>query len=416
MADLVSRNGNRVHVTPGLVYAQLNAQMSDEGLHLPFYPSSYYFCSVGGNLGTKASGLRSVKYGSIDDYIRSLRFVSAVHGLVDTSGDVPEGLADDMINLKNELESDRAAMAILDSRKELKTSSGYNLRSLINYDEPRDIITHLMAGSIGTLGLFAQIELELVPKPTEKITCLCFFRDVRDAASFVPALVGLGPSAIEMIDSNDTAIVKEFCPTGIPEGQATVLMIEFDENIARSEEDLEKLLRKSGVDHFIEKDEVKQGKIWDLRESTLLRIKREHETRDKRYLSFVDDLSVPVKHLADFLSDIQAIFRERNVPVFMFGHVGEGNIHVRPYIDRKNWREDTRILADKSFKTAFKYRGSVSGEHGSGRNRAPYLREEWGDSIFTYFKKVKNIFDPDDILNPGAMFSESNDITSMLEF
>lgn len=195
------REGRSVTVQPGKIYQQLDQQLNIDGLRIPYDPTSRSFCTIGGNVATKASGLRSLKYGTVDSALRSLRFFDVAHGLIDTSQGLPENLEEAILNLKNRLRSDKETMQILNARKNLKSSSGYNLKSFYEYEEPKEIVTHLLAGSVGTLGIFTEIELEAIPSPPSTSLYLLFFRSLPDACSEVMKLNTFEPSTIEILDS-----------------------------------------------------------------------------------------------------------------------------------------------------------------------------------------------------------------------
>jgi FAD/FMN-containing dehydrogenase len=155
--------------------------------------------------------------------------------------------------------------------------------------------------------------------------------------------------------------------------------------------------------------------VWNVRWSMLTTIRRVHESPDKRFLSFIDDLAVPVARLETFVHEVLAIFRSEGLRAIVYGHLGEGNLHMRPLIEREGWRERVRRVADRCFEAALRHGGTLTAEHGCGRNRAPFLEREWGPRLYGYFRRVKGLFDPDDLLNPEVLFSD-RDFTEQLEF
>jgi FAD/FMN-containing dehydrogenase len=154
----------------------------------------------------------------------------------------------------------------------------------------------------------------------------------------------------------------------------------------------------------IAEDEIE--KLWELRKKILWLI--EHPKPGLRALAVVNDVAVPPEHLAEFIVDSQRIFAAHGMTALMYGHAGNGNLHLRPLFDTSlpNLAERIRRLADDVYEAVFRYNGTVTAEHGMGRLRAPYLKREWGDALYAYMREVKTVFDPHDILNPGAMFNE----------
>jgi FAD/FMN-containing dehydrogenase len=415
MNRVIERKENLVRFEPGLVYDKLNEEMEKHGFFLPYHVSSSKFCSIGGNVATRASGLRSIKYGNVDTSVRNIRFIDTAHGIIDTREGIPNDLERKILNLRDRLLEDEEAMRILRSKEGLKTSMGYNLWAFYRYDDPNDIVAHLVVGSAGTLGLFTEIEMEIQPIPDRKIMIIALFDNLTSTGKVVPALQGLGPSLLELMDGFGTDIVRRDTSLEVPDDARSTLLIEFDENVDEGEVKAREILEGKALAFHTLDDPSEQVRIWDLRWKMLLEIKRKNETPEKRYLSFVDDLGVPLEKLPPFISEIEDIFKEEGVPVVIYGHIGEGNLHIRPLIDKASWKEDMKRIGEKCFKTAFKYNGTVAAEHGTGRNRSEFFKQEWGEAVYKYFREVKEIFDPLNLLNPGVMFSE-RDFTEGLEF
>ncbi|MGA1872070.1 MAG: FAD-binding oxidoreductase [Thermoplasmatota archaeon] len=415
MNGIIERKENRVRFEPGLIYDELNEETEKHGYFLPYHVSSSKFCTLGGNVATRASGLRSIKYGTVDNSVRNIRFVDTAHGIVDTRSGIPPDLEKQILALKEELMNDDEAMKVLRSKEGLKTSLGYNLWAFYRYDDPNNIVAHLVVGSAGTLGLFTEIEMELKPVPERKNMIVAVFDSLSSAGKVVPGLQGLGPSLLELMDGFGTDIIRRETKLKIPPKARSTLLIEFDENVDEGESRARKILKVGSLAFHTLEDPSEQARIWGLRWRMLLEIKRKNETPDRRYLSFVDDLGVPLENLPEFISEIEEIFEEENVPVVIYGHIGEGNLHIRPLIERKNWKRDMRRIGERCFEAVFKYNGTVAAEHGTGRNRSEFFKREWGDAVYGYYRKVKEIFDPMNLLNPGVMFS-GKDFTEDLEF
>jgi FAD/FMN-containing dehydrogenase len=415
MDRIVSLKGGEAVVEPGIVYDHLNAAASGSGFFLPYHVSSSKYCTIGGNVGTKASGLRSIKYGTVDSSIRAMRFVSPAFGTVDTSAGLPPDLERALQTMKDDLLSDSNALRVLIEKTRLKTSSGYNLRAFVDHEDPRDIAAHLMVGSVGTLGIFTRIHLRLVPVPQRRVMIVAFFPGPVSACEAVPPLRDTGPSLLELMDGFGTGIVRVSRTVEVPEGAGSALLIEYDDDIERRVPEALSVLSRNALSHTVLSGRKEQDHVWGLRWSMLMEMKRLNETKDRRYVSFVDDLGVPVGALPRFITDIESIFAEERIPLIIYGHVGEGNLHLRPMIERDGWKEKVERVAERCFSTAFRYGGTIAAEHGSGRNRAAFIRREWGDRIYSYFRRIKELFDPEDMLNPGVMFS-TKQVTDDLEF
>jgi glycolate oxidase len=161
-------------------------------------------------------------------------------------------------------------------------------------------------------------------------------------------------------------------------------------------------------------DTKTQAAIWEVRETMLLRILNTLETSDEKFPSFADDVAVPPERLPDFVAAVQSLLNRFGTSAVFFGHAGEGNLHIRPKVKKENWAENLRELVDQIFRTTLQFGGTITSEHGNGRNRSLYLRNEWGEKIYSYFEEVKRIFDPSNILNPGVVFT-TDDVTKNLQ-
>jgi glycolate oxidase len=406
MRSITQEENALVRAGPGTVYDTLNAAVSESGLSLRYDVSSGGFSTVGGNLATRAGGLRSIKYGTVDDALVSVRFVDTIHGVVDTSRGIPGELELGIRALKARILNDEKAVQELERRRGLKSSSGYNLRALIDHQEPAAIAAHLMAGSVGTLGVFTDIRMKLVPTPEQRLLCAAFFHDVTDAVDAVQRIVDLGPSACEALDALGTRMIGESIE--LPPDAGCVLLVELDDGLPRSRKPLEEILEAFALSRTFISDSRHAERVWGIRWSMLTRIRRMNEDRDHRYISFVDDMAVPLPHLKQFIVEIRKIFREEGVSAVMYGHIGEGNLHIRPLIEREGWRDRVLRIAERCFDVLMSHGGTLTAEHGEGRNRAAFLRREWSERMYAYFREVKKLFDPSGLLNPGVMFSDSD--------
>ena len=193
---------------------------------------------------------------------------------------------------------------------------------------------------------------------------------------------------------------------------AHILFVELTGPDRRSKiEQITKRLEKRGLTMSsppaiaITENEIE--KLWKLRKQVLWFI--EHAKPGIRALTVVNDVAVPPERLAEFISDAQKVFNKHGMMALMYGHAGNGNLHLRPLFDMSLPDLAGRIqrLVDDVYETVFRHNGTMTAEHGMGRLRAPYLKREWGDVLYTYMREVKTIFDPHDILNPGTMFSDA---------
>jgi glycolate oxidase len=416
---VLALSGAGATLQPGIRYDAVNRAAADQGLALRYDVSSGSFSTIGGNIAARAGGLRSVRYGSVARWVHGVRFVCPAHGVVDTREAAPPGLAAAVNALRADLLADDEAVAALRRRAALKTASGYNLRGLLDAATTQEMIAQLMVGSVGTLGILTEVELALVARPAAQRLAAAFFARLEDACALAPELVATGPSALELMDGEGTGLVLALpgAPTRGVAGAAAVLLVEHEEGtpgpLPRPEE-ARRILDSSALAIW-EVPSTAAEAVWNVRWSMLTSIRRRHETVDRRFLSFVDDLAVPAAELVPFVGEVRRIFENEGVAAIIYGHAGEGNLHMRPLIERAGWRERVHRVADGCYEAALRRGGTLTAEHGSGRNRAPFLEREWGERLYGYFRRVKAIFDPEDLLNPEVMFSQ-RDFTAQLEF
>ena len=241
-----------------------------------------------------------------------------------------------------------------------------------------------------------------------------FFRSLVDAAKDVAQLKGFEPSAIEVMDSYGVDLLRETNKADVPFDCKAVLLVEFDSDFGKANNLMVGNLKEKSLNFFVENDPKKQAALWKVRETMLLWIMNSLETPQKRFPPFADDIAVPLGQLPNFVAEVQQILESFGTVAVIYGHAGEGNLHIRPMIKVENWEENLRNLSKLIFDAALRSGGTITGEHGLGRNRSMYLRKEWGEKIYGYFLEVKKIFDPADLLNPGVVFT-SDDLTKNLK-
>lgn len=401
---------------PGVLHDDLQAALAEHGRFLPADPSSGSMCLLGGNVATKASGPHALRHGSIDRYLESVEFVTAAGEVVDTARPetIPGYLVNGVQELAREIRSRPEDVATLARRRGRKIASGYNLFPFLDQDDSGRLLAGLLTGSVGTLGVVTKARLRSEPRPEGLAALLLFFADLPVAGAAVQVLLGASPAAIEIMNARTVDMVRQVRPglaADVPPGTAHMLLAEFVGPTCRDQaEAAEAAVRAAGLQPAqpaalvtgIEEVE----RLWKLRKA-LLPVVRGF-SRELRPFSIVNDVGVPPAHLAAFIADIQGIFAELGLVAAIYGHAGSGNLHLRPLFDvgRKDLASLLERTADRVYECVFRYDGTITAEHGMGPVRAPYLRQEWGDSLFATMRRVKQLFDPASILNPGTMFSE----------
>jgi len=399
-----------VRTQPGVIYDDLQAKLREKGLFLPPVPASSRACMIGGNVATKACGGGAVKYGTLDDFMLAIEFIDADGDIINTeTGQGIEKFKEKLENLRKKILNDKEAMAVINRRMDIQDASTYNIFAFDKYADTNELTAHLMMGSIGTLGIFTEIKLKVVPKPMEKpVSWAVFLADLYQVDNFIKEVKRLGCSAVELVDRVSLDLTCESFPDlGIPKQAEAMIIVQFDEKIEQTLKEFENSLKNFKLIGEAIKDPVKMEKIWEIRKC-LLPMTAKFSPTTKPLVS-IDDVGVRIKDIPDLLNDLRKIFKELGLQVALYGHAGTGTIHIDPVIEAAT-DKDIKIIkkiADKVYEAVFKYDGTIATEHGGGRCRSMYLEKQWGKDVFKYLKEIKKIFDPDDILNPNTMFNKA---------
>ncbi|HET6369829.1 MAG TPA: FAD-binding oxidoreductase, partial [Nitrospiria bacterium] len=407
----LDRDGRSVRVEPGINYAELNRRLAPSGLMFAPDPSSGEMCKLGGMLGNNAAGPHTLRYGSTKDNAIAMKLLLPSGRWLSASAlplDAPQwrGLSVEHPELARlvELVLPQVDLIRRTRRKVSKNSSGYNVFDLAEalargvVDLPK-----LFIGSEGTLALTAEATLKLVPRPLRTATLLVYLKETREVAEAVNALLPLSPSALEMIDAHTMDLIgrKRF---NIPEEASALLLMEMDE--VREEETpllserVERCRRFLGRFSLCGSPEVafdpeRREALWSARKAIYPTLYRFDARR--RPINFADDVVVPVARLSDLMVYLDRLFDETEVPVAIFGHVGDGNAHITPLLDLNDPGDFNKMirLSRRIHETVIEqFGGSLCGEHGDGRVRAEFLKELYGEELYRLFQEIKRLFDP----------------------
>lgn len=418
--ELDSKSGT-VTVEPGLGYGKLQQTLHTHNLFIPPFPSSIEFCSIGGSVLNNASGEKTFKYGSTRNYVKGLRMVLANGEIIETKRLSKRELKQKLGLSTFEGDIYRAVDALIEENKVTiskmqpdvtKNSAGYAL-DLVKQKSGSFDLTPLIVGSQGTLGIVTEVVLGAVPYNPQTTLIAALFDDVKVADQVLTELRKLpeGPSALEFVDENllqfvqerNPNLLKDIVPPPIPQ---LVLLIEFDNPSDRAQKRMTKkttkLLKKYQVSYRVETDPHKKEELWKIRHSaaTVTSYSEGHH----KSVPIIEDGVVPADKFSVYLEEAQKMFVRYGFKAATWGHAGDANIHMQPLLDLSQVgdRQKAFKLVDEYYKLVISLGGSTSGEHGDGRLRASYLPELYGPEVYELFRKVKHIFDPYGILNPGV--------------
>ncbi|MEO8287423.1 MAG: FAD-linked oxidase C-terminal domain-containing protein [Chloroflexota bacterium] len=351
-------------VQPGIVTAQLQAEVEKVGLFYPPDPQSLRQCTIGGNVATTAGGPRCLKYGTTRDYVLGLQVVLADGRIIRTGG------------------------------KMIKMQTGYNL-------------TQLFIGSEGTLGVVTEVTLRLIPKPHHRGTVMAIFNSLDDAAETVNRilLAGITPLALEMMDNACIRSVMAYKPFGLPLDAETILLIDQDGNDLRVvQEELTQiaaLSREGGAVAVHQAATLKESEaLWAARRAVSPAISRLKPNK------LGEDISVPRAQIPAMVRKVTEIALRNRLAIPLFGHIGDGNLHPNILCDLKDPEEMERVqhAAREILEGAVALGGTLSGEHGIGSLKRGFLSESLDAATIEMMQRVKWALDPDNLLNPGKVF------------
>ncbi len=348
-------------VQPGVINADLKRAAADKGLFYAPDPASYESCSIGGNLSTNAGGLCCMKYGQTRESVLALEVVLADGTVIRTGG------------------------------RNLKDVAGYSL-------------THLMVGSQGTLGLITEATLRLRPTPPPRSTLLAFFRSVEDAGRAVAgiAAAGLGPVTLELMDRETIAAVDDAFSLGLDREAEAMLLVESDLPGSAATTEVERaatVCEATGASFVIRAADPQEAE-W-LREGR----RQAFHALERLGVTRMEDVVVPRARVAELLRRVRELADRYEVRCATFGHAGDGNLHPNFVFERDDPRAEelTHVLSGELYAIAMDLGGSMTGEHGVGISRAPYLEAQRGADAVRVMRAIKAALDPLGILNPGKV-------------
>jgi glycolate oxidase len=354
------------HVEAGIVTADLQAAVEKRGLFYPPDPSSIRHSTIGGNIACNAGGPRCLKYGVTGNYVLGLTVV----------------LADGrVLHIGN---------------KCIKDVVGYDLISLFT-------------GSEGTLGVITEALLRLTAKPRFVRTALVEFPSLADASRTVNVilLAGVVPATIELMDETAIACIEEAMHLGLPLDVEAILLIETDGSdeaaVLHEIEAIGRICQENGARQVkVAKDDAERSNLWKARQSVSAALAR------KAPYKLGEDITVPRSAIPEAVRRLKGISTKYGLPIVIFGHAGDGNLHPSILFDKRDLAQWTKVeqMAAEEFALALELGGTLSGEHGVGALKRPYMEQALGPLSLEIQKRIKAALDPLNILNPGKVFPD----------
>lgn len=431
-------HGNLATTEPGVYYRDFEKITLEQGQIFPSYPASRELCAMGGIFNNNAGGEKSLRYGKTEKYVRRIKAVLS-------DGKTYELKPLDENDLKkkmaqNDFEGNiyKNIFDLIDKNYDVikaakpdvtKNSAGYFLWNVYSRENKIFDLTQLWVGAQGTLGMFIEGDLELVPVHKHRDMLVIYLHDTTHLPQIINEVLELNPESFESYDDNTLKLAlryfpefaKQLGPFGMVEAGFAFMPAFFDLFTGRS---LPKLVLQvdftsDSLDEVKEKVRLLREKLKPLHPQTQTALEGEEKRywlvrresfnllrkkiRDKHTAPFIDDFAIKPEFIGDVIPAVTDILKKH--PEFMFtvaGHVGDGNFHIIPLVDIKNPNVLTAIpqIADEVYKIISKYHGTFTAEHNDGLIRTPYLKEMYGEEVVKLFEETKKIFDPQNIFNP----------------
>ena len=411
----IENAGELVTCEPGIVLDELNNYLAKFGRKIGPDPSTANRAVIGGCVANNSTGAHSLQFGYTGDYVEKIEAVLADGSIVELANDYqPKAGSDSRVD-----EIAKKCASLLAGKKDAITNalpatkrnrSGYNIAG--TYHDGKVNLARLMAGSEGTLAIFTKITLRTVPLPKAKGLLQLEFDSLDKMAKAVPIIVETGASACELMDNRLIAMAIEHLPAYrdvLPANATAALLVE---HIGETPEQVKVKISKTdsaignlASNRTIVFDEQTQKRIWKARKDAIPLLDR--AKGKQRPVPFIEDVSVENDKLAEYIAGLQKIGQKYNIAMSYYGHAGDGELHIRPYLDLGEQGDIDKMsqIANEVFALAWSLGGTVSGEHAVGLVRAAFLRKQYGDEFYNLLCGIKEIFDPAGLLNPGKIIN-----------
>ncbi|MCG3863487.1 MULTISPECIES: FAD-binding and (Fe-S)-binding domain-containing protein [unclassified Photobacterium] len=428
----ILNDGEQIWLQPGIIGAEVNAYLAPLGRKIGPDPGSINTCKIGGIVANNASGMCC---GTSENSYRTVAGMTVVlaDGTVLNTLDSASveafklshvEMIDELTTLVTQCQEDSELAAKIRHKYRLKNTTGYSLNSLIDFDDPIDVLQHLFIGSEGTLGFIADVTYNTVVNHAHKASGLFVFSDIEITCLAVSELSKTSVAAVELMDSRSLASVadKPGMPSFIAElgekgdTEAAALLIEIHaESEAALQQQVEQLLKIiNGFSPIAQVDFSRDTQIceqlWGIRKELFPSVGAVRETGTT---VIIEDVAFPIEQLAPAVRELQGLFTQFNYhEAIIFGHALAGNLHFVFTQSFDNKEEITRysdFMDAVAQLVAVDYKGSLKAEHGTGRNMAPFIELEWGSDGYQLMQNIKRIFDKRGILNPGVIINDDKE-------
>jgi FAD/FMN-containing dehydrogenase len=392
--DSIRLAKDHVTIGPGTIKGKLDKKLKEQKKFFPPNPSIGSFCSIGGMLGNNSSGSRSLKYGSVIDNVTEITFI--------------DGNGNKITLPKNK----RVTKKILEFAKKIdrnkfpnvtKNSSGYRIDKVKSINDSHKVFI----GSEGTLGIILSAKLRIKDNPRKRILFVIEYKTIKNAIKNCIEINKTKPSAIEFVDRTTLNQIK----FKFDRKTKCLLFVEYDDKINSNEKKIKLIITGKIVNELKRDSDI--DRWWKYRDSSL-HYSLKAIIKEKRIPHVIEDAAVPLKNLQKLFSIINKINKKYKTRSVLYGHIGNGNIHVRLISDRKR-STIIKNIAIQYFDEVIKLGGTITAEHGDGLARSEFVKRQYGVKNYQIFKQIKKFFDPKNVLNPDKIITKKSMIVKNLE-
>jgi len=425
----ISENHDKITLQPAVLGDRANLELSKNNKKIGPDPASINAATITGIAANNASGMTSGVTNNSYNTISEMRIVFANGEVLNTSDEDDREkfiqnnreLIVEILNIAADIEKNPGLIEKIVNKYKIKNTTGYSVNSYVDFQDPIEIIKHLMIGSEGTLGFISQITFNTVPSLAHKATSLVLFPDVKTACSAIPILKKLPVDAAEIMDRASIRSVED--KQGLPEylkeldEEIAALLIEtsainqhiLETNISSIKSSLNNIKTVRNIEFT--RDPKEYIKLWNVRKGLFPSVSK---ARPSGTTVVIEDVNFDTSILADAVTDLQLLFKKHDYEdTIIWGHALSGNIHfvfAQDFNNKYEIKRYQKLMNDVVLLVVEKYDGSLKAEHGTGRNMAPFVKYEWGKEIYDFMVRTKNAFDPKGILNPGVLINHDEEV------
>jgi D-lactate dehydrogenase len=422
-------NGDVIQLQAGVIGKDANYYLSKYKKKIGPDPSSIDFAKIGGIAANNSSGMCCGVKDNSYHTLKNMRIIFSDGSLLDTSNETSvqefKSNHSDWMNkilaIKKEILLNENLVNKIRKKYSIKNTVGYSLNAFLDFEDPIQIISHLMVGSEGTLGFISEITYKTIYDEPLKKASLCFFSDLRSAMEAVLILKNDKISSLEFLDSVSLNCAKkeleEFLPSKFNASSTTALIIDIRESneldLDKTISDLIEIIHKCNGILFSSNfyDGEKYNKIMKIRKSILPIVQAQ---RSPKSVALLEDIAFPLESLPQATHDLKQLFLSHGFHgACLFGHAKDGNLHFlieMKFESENDTKRYENFMSDLAFLVVEKYNGSLKAEHGTGRNIAPFVEMEWGKDACKMMYEIKSILDPEFILNPDVILSSDKSV------